>query len=283
VVDAGYDVPRLAYQLRDLPVVVIGRLRSDRVLYRAAPAYAGFGRPQRHGSAFRLTDPSTWEAPEAQTLTDTDRYGKFEAKVWEGLHPWLKQRSAWIGHDQTLPVIEGTVIRIQSERLPLTGTPEPIWLWTSAGGIDDELLGSLWSAWLRRFDIEHTFRFLKQTLGWTVSQVRDPEAADRWTWLIIAAFTQLAAVKSLAADLRLPWEAPADRGRLTPARVRRAFPDLHANLPLLTSVPKPSNPGPGRPAGQRNRRKAPIRDPGKKAKRDKTLAQRKQRLTSAQA
>ena len=283
VVDAGYDVPRLAYQLRDLPVVVIGRLRSDRVLYRAAPAYVGVGRPQRHGTAFRLTDPSTWETPEAVTLTDTDRYGKFEARAWEGLHPWLKQRSAWIDHDDILPIIEGTVIRIQSERLPHTGTPEPVWLWTSSGGIDDELLDSLWSAWLRRFDIEHTFRFLKQTLGWTVPQVRDPEAADRWTWLVIVAFTQLAAARPLAADLRLPWEAPAAPGRLTPARVRRAFPDLHQALPRLTSVPKPSNPGPGRPAGQRNRRKTPIRDPGKKAKRDKTLAQRNQRLTSAQA
>ena len=82
---------------------------------------------------------------------------------------------------------------------------------------------------------------------------------------------------------RLPWEAPAKPGRLTAARVRRAFPDLHATLPRLTDVPKPSKPGSGRPPGRRNNRKAPIRDPGKKAKRDKTLAQREQRLTSAQA
>ncbi|GAB3236708.1 hypothetical protein GCM10027447_35260 [Glycomyces halotolerans] len=283
VVDAGYDVPRLAHQLRNLPVVVIGRLRADRVLYRAAPPYAGIGRPQRHGSAFRLTDPSTWETPEAQTVTDTDRYGKFEAQAWEGLHPWLKQRSAWIEHDDTLPIIEGAVIRIESERLPHTGTPEPVWLWTNARSIDDELLDSLWSAWLRRFDVEHTFRFLKQTLGWTVPQVRDPEAADRWTWLMIAAFTQLAAARSLAADLRLPWEAPAKPGRLTPARVRRAFPDLHAHLTRLTSVPKAGKPGPGRPPGRPNSHKAPIRDPGKKAKRDKTLAQRRNRLNRKQS
>lgn len=32
VTDSGYDVPRLAWQLRDLPVVIIGRLRSNRVL-----------------------------------------------------------------------------------------------------------------------------------------------------------------------------------------------------------------------------------------------------------
>ncbi|WP_236711903.1 transposase, partial [Streptomyces azureus] len=30
VVDAGYDVPRLAHLLKDLPVQVLGRMRSDR-------------------------------------------------------------------------------------------------------------------------------------------------------------------------------------------------------------------------------------------------------------
>lgn len=41
------------------------------------------------------------------------------------------------------------------------------------------------------FDIEHTFRMLKQTLGWTRPRRRDSAAADRWTWLILAAHTQL--------------------------------------------------------------------------------------------
>jgi hypothetical protein len=26
----------------------------------------------------------------------------------------------------------------------------------------------------------------KQVLGWTAPKIRDPAAADRWTWLIIA-------------------------------------------------------------------------------------------------
>jgi len=37
--------------------------------------------------------------------------------------------------------------------------------------------------------LEHTFRFLKQVLGWTAPKLRDPAAAGRWTWIIIAAFT----------------------------------------------------------------------------------------------
>src|SRR5205807_978379 len=70
---------------------------------------------------------------------------------------------------------------------------------------------------------EHTFRFFKQVLGWTAPKLRDPAAADRWTWLVIAAYTQLRLAAVLAADLRLPWQRPQPPGSMTPARVRRGF------------------------------------------------------------
>src|SRR5690242_20472678 len=38
IFDAGYDPMRLAYQLADLPVEIVGRLRSDRVLHFPVPA-----------------------------------------------------------------------------------------------------------------------------------------------------------------------------------------------------------------------------------------------------
>src|SRR5271165_3172131 len=41
VFDAGYDVTRLAWLLADLPVELLGRLRSDRVLYFPAPPRRG--------------------------------------------------------------------------------------------------------------------------------------------------------------------------------------------------------------------------------------------------
>jgi hypothetical protein len=34
--------------------------------------------------------------------------------------------------------------------------------------------------------IEHTIRFCKQTLGWTIPRPRHPEQAERWTWLVVA-------------------------------------------------------------------------------------------------
>ena len=201
----------------------------------------------------------------------TTRYGTAIARAWDRLHPRLTHRSAWISHDGTLPVIEGTLIRLQVDHLPGDRTPKPIWLWCSVTGAPAADVDRLWQAFLRRFDLEHTFRLFKQVLGWTAPKLRDPAAADRWTWLIITAYAQLRLARPLAADLRLPWERPAPPGRLTPARVRRGFRNIHATLPCLAGAPKPGKPGPGRPPGSGNRRPAPRHDVGKKTKRDATL------------
>ena len=106
--------------------------------------------------------------------------------AWGRLHQRLESRSGWEDHDGELPVIEGTLVRLSVDHLPGGHSPEPIWLWSSRAGTREEV-DRTWQAFLRRFDIEHTFRFLKQILGWTRPKLREPAAADRWTWLIIAA------------------------------------------------------------------------------------------------
>ncbi len=72
----------------------------------------------------------------------------------------------------------------------------------------------------RRFDVENTFRFVKNTLDWTTPALRTPEQADRWTWLVAAAYTQLRLARSLVDDLRLPLERRRKPGRLTPGSGR---------------------------------------------------------------
>ncbi|MEU3735177.1 NF041680 family putative transposase [Streptomyces sp. NPDC033538] len=254
VVDAGYDVPRLAFLLKDLPVQVLGRMRSDRVLRRTVPPRepGRRGRPPRHGGEFVFGDPATWNTPNVQTVTATRLYGTAVARAWDRLHPRLTHRSAWTAELGALPVIEGTVIRLQVEHLPSGATPKPVWLWWSGTDATETTVDLLWRAFLRRFDIEHTFRLFKQTLGWTCPKIRSPEAADRWTWLILAAFTQLRLARPLAADLRRPWEKPAPPDRLTPARVRRDFRHLRTKAACPAGAPKTTRPGPGRPPGRRN-------------------------------
>ncbi|SER69116.1 DDE superfamily endonuclease [Lentzea albida] len=262
VADAGYDGPRLAHVLADLPIAVLVRMRSDRVLRRPAPPHlpGTMGRPCRHGGEFAFGDPATWDTPGITLETTTRLYGPALIRAWDRLHPRLTHRIAWAAHDGKLPILDGTVIRLEVERLPSGAIPKPVWLWHSRTGLDQDQVDVAWQAFLRRFDIEHTFRMLKQTLGWTTPKLRSPDAADRWTWLLITAYTQLRLARELAIDLRRPWEKPRPAQRLSPSRIRRGFRNLRPQLACPASVPKPSRPGPGRPAGQSNHQPAPRHD-----------------------
>jgi hypothetical protein len=279
VTDAGYDVTRLAFVLADLPVELVGRIRSDRVMLRPAPPRlpGTVGRPCKHGGVFTLAEQDSWHTPDQATHTDTTRYGHAEALAWDRLHPRLTHRGPWLDHDGELPVIEGTVIRLTVEHLPGDRDPKPVWLWSSVTAASAELVDLLWQAFLRRFDLEHTFRMFKQTLGWTRPKLRTPESADRWTWLLIACHTQLRLARPLTEDIRRPWEKQAKPGRLTPARVRRGFRNLRAKTTHPAAAPKPSRPGPGRPPGSKTRHQAPRHDVGKTIKRDLTLQQHQNR------
>jgi hypothetical protein len=278
VTDAGYDITRLAFVLADLPVELVGRIRSDRVLRLPKPPRlpATNGRPPKHGPEIALDKPATWPTPQHTTSTETTRYGTAVTTSWDRVHPRLTRRACWIDHTGELPIIEGTLIRLQVDHLPGDRAPKPVWLWTSITGAAPADVDRWWQAFLRRFDLEHTFRLLKQTLGWTAPKIRTPDAADRWTWLVLAAHTQLRLARPLAEDLRRPWERPARPGRLTPARVRRSFRNIRPKAALPASAPKPTRPGPGRPPGSRNHRPTPNHDVGKTVKRDRTITGRHQ-------
>jgi hypothetical protein len=279
VFDAGYDVTRLAWLLADLPVELLGRLRSDRVMWLPAPPRrpGTNGRPRKHGRVLALADPAACPDPQVTTSTETTRYGTARAAAWDRVHPRLTHRAAWLDHEGPLPVIEGTLIRLQVDYLPGDRDPKPVWLWWSRTGATAADVDRCWQSFLRRFDLEHTFRLFKQVLGWTAPKIRDPAAADRWTWLIIVCHAQLRLARPLAADLRRPWERPAPPGRLTPARVRRGFRNIRATACCPAGAPKPGKPGPGRPPGSKNRNPAPRHDVGKTTKRELTLKAKRER------
>ncbi|MEU6896208.1 NF041680 family putative transposase [Streptomyces sp. NPDC046557] len=281
VMDSGYDVAYLSHALRDLPVVLLGRLRSDRVMLRdPGPARSGpkGGRPRRHGGVLTFTKPDTWHEPDVTTATDTTRYGKAEAMAWDRMPPRLTHRGPWLEHaEEELPVLHGTLVRLKVEYLPGDRDPKPVWLWCSATSAAPADVDRWWQAFLRRFDLEHTFRLMKQTLGWTAPKVRRADTADLWTWLIIAAHTQLCLARPLAEDLRRPWERRAEPRRLTPARVRRGFRNVRATAARPAAAPKPSFPGPGRPLGSKNKYQAKHHDVGKTVKRAESIKEHQAR------
>ena len=181
-------------------------------------------------------------------MATDDQYGTVTVQAWSGLHP-KQHRHPGHGSGAPRPIVRGTIIRVAVQRIPAkTRPPKVLWLWWQGPGPLD--LDLAWRAYTRRFDLEHTIRFAKQTLGWTTPRVRHPVQAERWTWLVLAGYTQLRLARQIVADQRLAWERPRPPGQLSPYRVRRGFSRLLCVLGSPAAAPKPSGRSPGRPKGR---------------------------------
>jgi hypothetical protein len=255
VFDAGYDPVKLQLGVEGSPCQILVRLRAGRRFYGDPglcdpPAHVG--RPRRHGPKMKCNDPSTWPEPSAEHHCEDAGYGSVRVRAWAELHPKV-QNHAGRGTRGPLPIAVGTLVLVEVERLPRGESrrePRVLWLWWHGPEGTAPDLDLLWRSYVRRFDLEHTLRFLKQSMGWTTPRVRHPEQADRWSWLVVAAYTQLRLARACVADLRLPWERRYDTGRLTPVRVHRVVSSLLVALGTPAKAPKPCGRSPGRPKGR---------------------------------
>jgi hypothetical protein len=255
VFDAGYDPVKLQQGLEGCPCQILVRLRAGRCFY-ADPSLAGppahTGRPRRHGPKMRCKDPSTWPEPSAEYSCEDAGYGAVRVRAFSEMHPKVCAHEGR-GSRGPLPIVVGTLVLVEVERLPRgerRRKPRVLWLWWHGPEGEAPNLELIWRSYVRRFDLEHTFRFLKQSMGWTTPRVRHPEQADRWSWLVVAAYTQLRLARAHVADLRLPWERHYEAGRLTPVRVHRVVSALLAELGTPAEPPKPCGRSPGRPKGR---------------------------------
>ncbi len=255
VFDAGYDPVKVQLALEGSSCQILVRLRAGRRFYGdpgLCDPPANIGRPRRHGPKMKCNDPSTWPEPSSEHVCEDDGHGTVRVRAWAKMHPKVHNHEGR-GSRGPLPIAVGTLILVEVERLPRgerRREPRVLWLWWHGPVGTTPDLDLVWRSYVRRFDLEHTFRFLKQSMGWTTLRVRHPEQADRWTWLVLAAFTQLRLARACVADLRLPWERRYEAGRLTPVRVHRVVSAFLADLGTPAKAPKPCGRSPGRPKGR---------------------------------
>src|SRR3954452_11050181 len=251
VFDAGYDPIALTVDLADLPVAILARIRCDRVFSAApTPVRGRLGRPPRHGARFLCVDPASWPAADQTLQASDEQYGRVRVACWGGLHPKLAGRGRWTDC-ATPPIVTGTVIRVQVEHLPRTTARavKTLWLWWAGPGRPD--LDRCWRAYIRRFDLEHTFRFSQAGPGLDHPAGAHARAGRPLDLAGAAGLHPAAPSRPIAIEARLPWERRLPAHRLTPARIRRGFPRLLPILGTPASPPKPCGRSPGRPAGSR--------------------------------
>ncbi|QZZ23538.1 hypothetical protein J5X98_13235 [Leptothermofonsia sichuanensis E412] len=110
-------------------------------------------------------------------------------------------------------------------------------------------LDSIWVLYLRRFALEHWYRFAKQRLFWTQPQFSSTQASERWSTLMPLLSWQLWFAREECVDAPLPWQSAQDK--LAPGRVATAFASILAAIGTPTQAPKRRGKSPGRAVGDK--------------------------------
>ena len=222
--DSEYGCAPFVLKTSNIAADILVRLRSNLCLWGAPPAYSGKGRPRKHGEKFKLNDPTTFSEAVLVLELDDPKLGRVKVSLWQDLH----FRKA---DDRPM-----SLLRV--ERLNQLGklrAVKPLWL----AWIGEEIppLEEVWRLYLRRFTIDHWYRFLKQRLHWTIPKLSTPEQCEHWSNLMPLMTWELWLARDIVADNPLPWHKPMDK--LTPGRVAQAMGSVLAAIGTPTSPPKP--------------------------------------------
>lgn len=125
--------------------------------------------------------------------------GKLQIQAWHKLH--FRQ----VSHEKL------SLIRVQGLDSPKS---KPLWLaWK---GEQMPTLIELVGLYLRRFTIEHWYRFCKQRLHWTLPNFGSKQQCGRWSDLMPMMTWELWLAREVIVDCPLPWQK--SEIKLTPRR-----------------------------------------------------------------
>jgi hypothetical protein len=148
--DSEYGCAPFVLKTANIAADKLMRLRSNLCLWNAPPPYSGRGRPHLHGAKFKLNDPKTWTDAVEELEVDDPKLGRIRIRLWQNLH--FRQAAK---HPMML---------LRVERLNRQGSqqiPKPLWLvWV---GKEMPPLSEVWRFYLRRFRVDHWYRFAKQS------------------------------------------------------------------------------------------------------------------------
>ncbi len=224
LLDSEYGNASWVNQTGDIEADCLIRIRSNCCLWAEPGQYRGRGRPRKHGDKFKLNEHSTWwPATETIDLEDT-KLGEIKIRKWSKLH---FRNSSSVSMNLIL------VERLSPNKKG--SSPKPLWLvW-----IGDVMppLEIIWKKYLRRFAVDHWYRFAKQRLHWTLPALSTPHQCERWSDLMPLMTWQLWLARDLVKDYHLPWQKP--QTLLTPGRVAQSMLGLLVEIGTPAVSPKP--------------------------------------------
>jgi hypothetical protein len=255
--DAEYGCAPFLLATADIPADKIIRLRPNLRLFGPPPDYKGRGRHPVHGAKFKFKDPTTWWKTDADFEMQDPDLGKVHIRIWNGLH--FQKASQ-------CPFRVACIERLESKgsrRLPKL-------IWVAWIGDEPPEDTTWWKRYLRRYAVDHWYRFAKQRLHWTLPMFSTPEQGERWSDLMPLITWQLWLARPIGVDKPLPWQKK--QLEMTPGRVCQGMSDIFAMIGTPAQPPKRRGNAPGWPKGQ-SRQRRPRFDVVKKSHKQAKPAQ----------
>ena len=265
-------------QCKHKNLVVVARVRSNRVFYQSPPPVLDNtpkrGCPKKYGSKFSLAEPNTWhESDETTTTQHITRNGRqltVTIQAWYNMLMRGTKREKMYRHPFTL-------IRVSVTDDTNTRLWKPMWLVVI--GKERKQISPLiaYQSYRQRFDMEHFLRFGKQRLLMTQFQTPEVKHEENWIRLVLLAYVQLWAARHLAQHLPRPWERYLKQNNdkiITPSVVQRDFGRIILEVGKPGHSPKPRGNSTGRVVGQTQpkRSKHPVIKKGNKKNKPKEKA-----------
>ncbi len=279
VSDTAYSIREWVIGVSKWPQVIhIARMRSNRKVYRMPiPGHQRRkGRPLRYGKEILLKDPSQPDFEEITTITN--RKGDLYQVCLERWNDILVQGSQdELTHELPFDLLRVTVTNKKGKQV----YRRPLWLMITGKKRREISSKEAHACYIRRYDVEHFFRFGKQRLGLANAQTCETTHEENWYWIGILAYNMLYHARHLAQSILYPWEKRKIHIITTsqrPSQVQRDYGRIIRGIGTPAPMPKPRGKSPGRQLGCK--RKARIDRPLVQKSRYKDLESSGQNLTS---
>jgi hypothetical protein len=158
------------------------------------------------------------------------------------------------GDDHGRQVHRVTVVRAEArDEAGRRVYDRPLWLAVTGGRRGELSARQAYGVYGRRFDQEHSHRFMRQRLLFDAFRTCETEHEENWVTLVALAYAQLYAAREVVDDLPRPWERWSGEGgpavALSPTRVQRGFGGILAVLGTPACAPQRRGKSPGRAVG----------------------------------